>query len=71
DMSHISTNPDIFIAGETYVPVKWDFSDLEEKCAYYLEHQDEANRIIKNARDKYMSYFKNNEFPKLIGQLIN
>ena len=36
DMSHIETLPNIFKAHETYVPVSWDYSDLEEKCLYYL-----------------------------------
>ena len=28
DMSHIETAPDIFLAGQTYLPCAWDFSDL-------------------------------------------
>ncbi|MEM9219553.1 MAG: glycosyltransferase [Cyanobacteria bacterium P01_F01_bin.150] len=71
DMSHLKTNPNIFIPGETYVPIKWDFSDLEEKCTYYLEHQNEANRIIKNARFQYRKYFTDCDFVNLIGQLIS
>ena len=30
DMSHLETRPDIYEAGVTYLPVKWDFSDLED-----------------------------------------
>lgn len=69
-MSHIATNPHIFIEGETYVSVKWDFSDLEEKCRYYLEHPDETQAIIKNAREVYQQYFQNEEFLKIIEKLI-
>src|SRR5690606_34640674 len=29
-MEHLDTFPDIYRAGETYLPVKWDFSDLED-----------------------------------------
>lgn len=58
DMSHIITYPDIFHAGETYVPVKWDLSDVEEKCRYYLEHPQEARKIIRNARNAFEDYFK-------------
>lgn len=65
-MAHIDTNPNIFIEGETYVSVRWDFADLEEKCRYYLEHFDEAERIIKNARRVYKEYFEHREFMKTI-----
>ena len=27
------TYPNIFVAGETYAPVKWDYADLAEVCA--------------------------------------
>jgi hypothetical protein len=69
-MEHIETKPNIFIAGETYVPINWDFSDLAEKCHYYLQHPDEAERIIKNARRAYLNYFKNQEFVETIAKII-
>jgi hypothetical protein len=49
DMRHVETNPDIFISNQTYVPVRWDFSDLEEKCSFYLEHGGERQRIVDRA----------------------
>lgn len=69
-MEHIDTEPNIYIAGETYVPIKWDFSDLEEKCQYYLQNPDEAARIIKNARSTYTAYFEQDKFVQTISQLI-
>ena len=50
DMSHIRTTPDIFVRGETYVPVRWDFADLVETCEHYLARPDELSRIVANAR---------------------
>lgn len=42
---------------QNYVEVERDFSDLDEKVNYYLEHPDEADRIIENSvrtfRDRY------------------
>lgn len=70
-MSHLKTEPNIFIEGETYVPVRWDLSDLEAKCRYYLEHPEEANRIIQNARNAYEIYFKKNEFNRKIDSLVS
>jgi hypothetical protein len=69
-MSHVTTNPDIFIDYETYVPVKWDFSDLEEKCHFYLENHEEREKIVKQAHQVYLNYFQQNQFVQLIKKLI-
>jgi hypothetical protein len=69
-MEHIATEPNIFIPGKTYVPVQWDFSDLEEKCRYYLDRPDEANQIIQNARQVYAEYFEQGGFVNKISQVI-
>ena len=49
DMSHIRTTPDIFVPGETYVPVRWDFADLVETCEHYLARPEELSRIVAHA----------------------
>jgi hypothetical protein len=69
-MDKIDVKPDIYIPGETYVPVRWDLTDVEEKCRYYLQHWDEAQQIIKNARRAYESYYRNKEFVKTIQKII-
>lgn len=43
DVGHICTTPDLFEAGVTYAPVRWDYADLEDVCARYLS--DEGARI--------------------------
>ena len=45
-----------FIDGEEIVYCKDDLSDLIELCEYYLEHEDERERIAKNARKKVEQY---------------
>lgn len=62
DVSHLDTQPDIFIAGETYAPVKWDFSNLAEVVTFYLDNPDECDRLVANARRVYREYFKSNQF---------
>jgi Glycosyl transferases group 1 len=69
-MEYIDIEPNIFIPEETYVPVQWDLADLEEKCRYYLENPEKADRIIQNARWVYSDYFKQGKFTQLIGNLI-
>jgi hypothetical protein len=41
-----------------YVEIRSDYSDLEERLRYYIEHTDEALQIIENAH-QYVSQFLN------------
>lgn len=50
DMSHIETKPNIYIANETYVPCKHDFSDLEEIIHKILTNYKDYLYIVENAR---------------------
>jgi hypothetical protein len=50
DMSHVRSEPDIFRPFDTYVPLKWDYSDLGEKVARYVADEAERGRIVGNAR---------------------
>jgi hypothetical protein len=49
DMSHIRSYPDIYMPGVTYVPVRWDYTDLVEVCERYLDTEKERARIAANA----------------------
>ena len=69
-VDHIDTEPNIFIPGQTYVPVRWDFADLEEKCRYYLTHPDETAQIVYNAREAYRAYFTKHHFVRKIKSLV-
>ena len=55
DMSHLRTWPDIYIPYETYIPVKWDGSDLLQKAEQYLSDDAERQRIAINAWEQYNS----------------
>ncbi|PHS29825.1 MAG: hypothetical protein COA95_11110 [Methylophaga sp.] len=70
DMSHIESDPNIFIPFETYIPVAWDFSDLAEKVNYYLEHEDERKRITRVAYDVLYNYDRDKEFVKQLSTLV-
>ena len=70
-IEHVDTNPNIFVAGETYVPTELNLSDVEEKFRYYLEHPEEATRIAANARSAYNAYFEQGEFIKTIQHVIS
>ena len=66
DMSHIETSPDIFRPNHAYVPVKWDFSDLEEKVRYYLANEQERQTITTNAYRILREYVVSQGFLKHI-----
>jgi len=70
-VEHIDTHPDILFPNETYVPVKWDLSDLKEKCQYYLEHPEERQRIAENARRAYVGYFEQAVFLDKMEEILN
>jgi hypothetical protein len=53
DMSHLSTWPNVYIPNETYIPLKWDGSDLLEKTERYLDDERERIRIAGNAWEQY------------------
>ncbi len=57
DMSHIETWPNLFLAGETYVPVAWDYSDLEDACTPLLNDETARLKMAEAARAKLLAAF--------------
>jgi hypothetical protein len=52
-----------------YVQIKDDYSDLEERMEYYMNHPDEALEIIKNAQ-QYIEQFKVKKREDLLSLLV-
>ena len=52
-----------------YVAIKNDYSDLETKLQYYIDHPEKAQEIVKNAND-YIAQFKNKKTEDLISLLV-
>ncbi len=74
DMGHLETSPDIYIPGETYVPIPWDFQGASEVCERYLRDPKASNRIIRNARAVLRDYFNKDGFvrdiERTLGEII-
>jgi hypothetical protein len=70
DVSHLRTEPDIFIPGETYVPIRWDFSDLAEVCARYLADGEARNRIAARAYQVLSDYYRRSGFLDCFRKLL-
>jgi hypothetical protein len=62
DMRHVETDPDIFVAGETYVPVKWDLSDFEVQVRRHLNDEVARHRIAQTAFARLQDYAQKRRF---------
>lgn len=70
DMSHLKTEPNIFIPYETYVPVNWEFTDLQEKVEHYLHHHEERNRIAQSAYRVIHEYVREKRFLDFASKIL-
>lgn len=52
-----------------YIAVKPDFSDVEERLRYYLEHPREAQRIIDNAH-RWTAQFKDKKTERMLAVAV-
>ena len=59
----------LLIPNYHFIEVKDDFSDLEERLAYYIAHPDEAEAIIRHAHE-YVDQFRDKQREKLISLLV-
>ena len=53
DMSHLETWPNLFQSGKTYIPHKWDLTDLDEKIDFLQSNTGERIEIAENAQKVY------------------
>ena len=53
DLSHMETWPELFQPGRTYVPHRWDLSDLNEVIVKLLKEQERAIEIATTAQRVY------------------
>jgi len=58
DMAHVLTDPSIYVPHETYVPVRWDFEDLEEVVRRYLRDPAQRVRISRNAAAAWEEFLR-------------
>jgi hypothetical protein len=70
NMQHVQSRPDIFQPFQTYIPVAWDFSDLNEKLLYYIRRPAECVGITARARKVLTDTFKPGWFTNVFGELL-
>jgi len=52
-MDHVETYPNVYIKDKTYIPLKWDMSDLEKKINETLENYEQYKELVYNAQNIY------------------
>jgi len=62
DVSHLRTANELFKPYETYVPLRWDFEDLDEKVAYYAKNDAERTKIARHAYDLVAGIYQPQKF---------
>lgn len=55
DMGHVRTLPRLFVPGVTYIPVRWDYADLDTQCARYLDNEPERLKVVTHARQALLA----------------
>jgi hypothetical protein len=70
DMGHLETRPNIYVPGQTYIPVRWDFGDLAEKCRYYLENESERAGIAERASRALREFHETHAFIDIFAQIL-
>ncbi len=68
DMGHLETLPDLYVPGETYLPVKWDFSDFEAVVRGALADPEGRQRIARNAFAAARDYLMEKRFVADMGR---
>tara|TARA_B100000963_G_C22595517_1_gene657649 strand:+ start:168 stop:1334 length:1167 start_codon:yes stop_codon:yes gene_type:complete len=63
-MDHMETWPNIFLPNKTYVPLEWDFSNLEEIFEIYIKNHKLRNEIISNSQQVYRESISDNGMNK-------
>ncbi|MFN8830934.1 MAG: glycosyltransferase family 1 protein [Labrys sp. (in: a-proteobacteria)] len=70
DMSHLETAPDLYEPWVTYLPIAWDFSDLEAVVRSALADEAGMARMAETAHGRIVDYIREKRFVKDMGFLF-
>lgn len=58
DMSHIWSEPFIYVDGVTYISVNYDWSNLAERIDYVLsDYNNIRERLVQNMREQFVKKY--------------
>jgi SAM-dependent methyltransferase len=70
DMSHIETEPDVFIPHQTYVPLAWDLHDLESAAKRVLDSDRERTAMARRAFELLADYAASDAFNRQMRRIV-
>jgi len=70
DMLGIETWPDIYKPWQTYIPCKWDWSDLEEMVVEIITNYDKYKHIAQNAFNTMKRVWDNQVFATKFDEIM-
>lgn len=70
DMSHLITKPDFYIPEETYLPFRWDYSDLDDVIERLLKDADLRAHLAHTSFEAVKTYLHEKRFIDEIGFLF-
>jgi hypothetical protein len=59
DMEHIETFPNVFIKNETYIPTKWDLTDLKDILLEIDKDYSNYHNIAQKGQEVFKEYYTN------------
>lgn len=71
DMGHLDSQPDLYRAGETYLPVRWDFADFEDVVRHALANPQILRNIAQAAHQACRDYVVQNSFVDQAGRYLD
>ncbi|WP_051189374.1 hypothetical protein [Daejeonella oryzae] len=61
-LDHLTTYPNVFIPNETYIPVSWDLTDLQEKIEDISINYNQYKDIARNGQNRFKTLLNNSEY---------
>ncbi|MEM7268994.1 MAG: glycosyltransferase [Pseudomonadota bacterium] len=71
EMSTLETDPDLFEPGVTYLPVAWDFSDVEEVARLALADPERRAEITQTAFTRIAEYLRSDRFARSLDPIFS
>jgi hypothetical protein len=70
DMSHVETDPDIYIPWETYAPVAWDLSDFADVVQRLLRDEALRTKLATQSREVLRRWLQSDAFARRMEPLL-
>lgn len=71
DMGHLAVMPEAFVPGVTYVPLRWDLADFEDRVEHYLRHADQRRDICTEAFRRQRDFIAGDAIPEQLAAMVH